>query len=84
MTVYFARNCGWAGEISVEVLAAMNPLTFDAGIATMDDVKMGIQVLDESFRFFVILGGVFVGFLAVLVFSLYIALLVTELRKARR
>ena len=59
-------------------------VAFAAGIAAVDGVEMGIQVLDESFRISVIFGGVFVGFLAVLVFSLYIALLVTELRKSRR
>ena len=83
MTVSFVRKCGWAGEISVEVLAAMNLETFDSAIATLDNVATGLRVLDESFRISLILGGTFVALLAVLVLLLSFSLLLTELQKAR-
>ena len=84
MTVSFVHKCGWAGEISVEVLAAMNLETIDSGIATLDDVVSGLRVLDESFRISLIFGGAFVALLAVLILLLSFCLLVTELRKGRQ
>ena len=59
-------------------------VAFNIGNATAVDVEMGIRVLDESFRISVIIGGVFVTFLAVMVFFLHVGLLVTEFRKVKR
>ncbi len=68
----------------MKLFTTTNLVTFAVGIAAVDDVETGIQVLDECFEASLIFGGVFVALLAVLVVSLYIAMLVTEFRKARR
>ncbi len=69
----------------MKLLATTTLTTLDGGIATMDDIETTIRVmLDESFRVSLILGGVFVALLAVLVLTLMVCLLVTELQKARR
>ena len=83
--VRWSRRAGIDGQVKspMKLLATTTLTTWDGSIATMDDIETTIRVLDESFRVSLILGGVFAGLLAVLVFSLYVALLVTELRKSR-
>ena len=68
---------------SLEMLAVMNLVTLDGSIPTMDAVETSLRVLDESFRVSLIYGGALVSLLAVLVLSLTVCLLVTELQKAR-
>ncbi len=62
----------------------MNLEMFDSGITTMDNVVTVLEVLSESFRIFLWLGGAFVALLAVLAFFLSFCLVVTESQKARR
>lgn len=59
-------------------------VTLGVPIVTEDDFVTGIPAIDESIRISVIFAGVFFALLGVLVFSIYISLLVTEFRKARR
>ena len=77
-------------EVSVERIAAMNLVTFDAGIGTVDDVEPGPRVLDESFSILLLLlegpVGIFLilcRVLAAAVLALYVGMFVAELPKAR-
>ncbi len=77
-------------EVSVERIAAMNLVTFDAGIGTVHDVETGLRVLDESLSVLLPLReepvGIFMilcGVLAAAVLAVYVDMFVAELPKAR-
>ena len=68
----------------MNLLMVSSLVTSHGSVATVDDVNMGLRVLDENFRDSLILGGALVALLAVLVLVLYTCLLVTELQKVTR
>ena len=68
----------------MRLLATTNLVPLHGSIAIMDDVEVGLRVLDESFRISLIFGGALVALFAVLALSLYVGLLVAELKKVGR